>query len=99
LRHSPIIAIFQALAVLFSIFHLFSILRNIPYNERNGRMNKGVLHVKCGAKCFLVEVEKDGIVETIAVDARTAVSARKVIRKQLGDAVKIVAVKADKKKS
>ena len=55
--------------------------------------------MKCGAKCFLVEVEKDGIVETIAVDARTAVSARKVIRKQLGDAVKIVAVKADKKKS
>ena len=55
--------------------------------------------MKCGAKCFLVEVEKDGIVETIAVDARTAVSARKVIRGEYGDAVQILTVKTDKKKS
>lgn len=49
--------------------------------------------MKCGSKCFLVEVELNGEKQTKRINARTPVSARKVIRGQYGaDAVIISAV-------
>lgn len=48
--------------------------------------------MKCGAKCFLVEIEKDGVTKQIPVHARTPVAARKVIRKELGANTKIIRV-------
>lgn len=49
--------------------------------------------MKCGAKCFLVEVEENGDTKQISVNARTPVAARKVIRKQYGSNIEIVRVK------
>lgn len=49
--------------------------------------------MKCGSKCFLIEVELDGEIKTERINARTPVSARKVIRGQYGaDAVIISAI-------
>ena len=49
--------------------------------------------MKCGSKCFLVEVELNGEKKTKRINARTPVSARKVIRGQYGaDAVILSAV-------
>lgn len=48
--------------------------------------------MKCGAKCFLVEIEKDGITQQISVNARTPIAARKVVRNELGQNTKIIRV-------
>lgn len=52
--------------------------------------------VQCGAKCFLVEIELNGDKKIVPVKARTSVLARKTVRVQYEDAVKIVSVKEDK---
>ena len=52
--------------------------------------------MQCGAKCFLVEIELNGEKKTIPVKARTSILARKTVRVQYEDAVKIVLVKEDK---
>jgi len=49
--------------------------------------------MKCGAKCFLVEVEQHDERMVIPVNARTPIAARKVIRKEYGSNVEIVRVK------
>ncbi|MER1986929.1 MAG: hypothetical protein ABS948_13655 [Solibacillus sp.] len=53
--------------------------------------------MQCGAKCFIVEVELDGEKKSFPVTARTSVLARKAVRLQYEDAVKIVSVKQDLK--
>lgn len=40
--------------------------------------------MRCGAKCFLVEVEIDEKVQTKSVNARTPAEARKTIRSAYG---------------
>lgn len=58
---------------------------------------KEVTNMQCGAKCFIVEVELDGEKKSFPVTARTSVLARKAVRMQYEDAVKIVSVKQEKK--
>lgn len=62
-------------------------------NSDNVIVSKGGIHMKCGSKCFLIEMELDGETIIKRINERTPVSARKVIRKQYGaDAVIISAV-------
>ena len=50
--------------------------------------------MQCGAKCFVVEVEKEnGERVTLPINARTPVNARKTARLQLTKNDKIIAVK------
>ncbi|MFD1778576.1 hypothetical protein ACFSFW_07840 [Fredinandcohnia salidurans] len=53
--------------------------------------------MRCGAKCFLVEIEVDGKTQVQSVNARTPAEARKNIRKVLGTETQILAVKEEKK--
>ncbi|MEH7225280.1 hypothetical protein V7112_15835 [Bacillus sp. JJ1566] len=53
--------------------------------------------MRCGAKCFLVEIEVDGKTEVRQVNARTPAEARKNIRKECGAETHILAVKEEKK--
>lgn len=46
--------------------------------------------MRCGAKCFLVEFEINGVRNTVAVRARTAASARKAVRIEHGNSVHIL---------
>lgn len=52
--------------------------------------------MQCGAKCFVVEVEHDGEKKRIPVKARSAVRARKTVRIQYEEAIKIISIKEDK---
>lgn len=52
--------------------------------------------MQCGAKCFLVEVEHNGEKKQIPVKARSAVNARKTVRLNYEEAVKIISVKEEK---
>lgn len=52
--------------------------------------------MQCGAKCFIVQIEHEGETKKIPVKARTSVQARKTVRLQYEDAVKIISVKAEK---
>lgn len=54
--------------------------------------------MRCGAKCFLVEIEVEGKAHVESVNARTPAEARKTIRKEFGAETQILAVKEDKKK-
>lgn len=54
--------------------------------------------MRCGAKCFLVEIEKDGEKRTIPVNARTAAGARKVVREEFDAKLAISKVVEDKRK-
>ena len=49
--------------------------------------------MQCGAKCFIVEIEIHGEKKSFPVKARSSVLARKAVRLQYEDAVKIVSVK------
>ena len=53
--------------------------------------------MQCGAKCFIVQVERDGKVESMPVTARSSVQARKKVRLQYEDVVKVLTVREDKK--
>lgn len=53
--------------------------------------------MQCGAKCFIVQVERDGKVESMPVTARSSVQARKTVRLQYEDVVKVLTVREDKK--
>ena len=52
--------------------------------------------MKCGAKCFLVEMEVNGVVEVIPVKARTPIEARKTIRLEYGKETKVLTVTPEK---
>lgn len=53
--------------------------------------------MQCGAKCFIVEVELKGEKKSFPVTARSPIQARKAVRLQYDEAVKIVSVKLEKK--
>ncbi|WLV24573.1 hypothetical protein QR721_13160 [Aciduricibacillus chroicocephali] len=55
--------------------------------------------MRCGAKCFLVEFEKDGVKQVMPVNARTAAGARKIIREEFGANLAISKVYEEKRKS
>ncbi|MEH7383587.1 hypothetical protein V7138_24220 [Bacillus sp. JJ1533] len=52
--------------------------------------------MRCGAKCFQVEIETDGKTHCKSVTARTPAEARKSIRKKFGAETRILAVKAER---
>lgn len=51
--------------------------------------------MKCGAKCFTVHAEINGKLQKLQVTARTSIQARKVVRSEYGDQLRIIAVKAE----
>lgn len=51
--------------------------------------------MKCGAKCFIVTLEKDGVTKHDRVTARTTAAARKIIRRTYGNAIEIISVRAE----
>lgn len=51
--------------------------------------------MKCGARCFTVQAEINGKLQTIPVTARTSIQARKVLSLEYGNELKIIAVKAN----
>ncbi len=53
--------------------------------------------MQCGAKCFTVQVEINGEIKTFPVTARSPIQARKAVRLQYEEAVKIISVRAEKK--
>lgn len=53
--------------------------------------------MRCGAKCFLVEIEKDNEQRRKYVTARTPAGARKVIRSAFGENVTILTVREEKR--
>ncbi|WP_453993801.1 hypothetical protein [Bacillus nitroreducens] len=53
--------------------------------------------MRCGAKCFLVEMEVDGKTVVKSINARTPAEARKNIRNEIGAETKILTVKEEKK--
>lgn len=52
--------------------------------------------MRCGARCFTVELETEGQKKSIPVIARTSVEARKAIRIEYGKAATIISVSTDK---
>lgn len=48
--------------------------------------------MKCGAKCFIVELEIDGEIKKKSVFSRTPISARKTIRNAYGKEANILTV-------
>ena len=52
--------------------------------------------MRCGAKCFLVEYELNGEIQTKPIIARTPVEARKTIRLEYGLEPQILSVREDK---
>ncbi|WP_198420974.1 hypothetical protein [Bacillus timonensis] len=54
--------------------------------------------MRCGAKCFLVEIEIDAKTKVMPVNARTSAEARKTIRREYGTETQILAVKEEKRK-
>ncbi|MDQ0226266.1 hypothetical protein [Metabacillus niabensis] len=48
--------------------------------------------MRCGAKCFLVEIEVKGDKDIKSVNARTPVEARKTIRNDYGREAEIISV-------
>lgn len=54
--------------------------------------------MRCGANCFLVEIEVKGVKQLQPVIARTPVEARKAIRIEFGEDAQIFAVIKEKKK-
>ena len=53
--------------------------------------------LRCGAKCFFVEFEMNGEIQSKPVVARTPVEARKTIRFTYGQEPRILSVKEEKK--
>ncbi|MDT3762617.1 hypothetical protein [Priestia filamentosa] len=55
--------------------------------------------MRCGSKCFIVEIEVEGEKQTKSVTARTPIEARKTIRGAYGTEAHILSVIEDKKKN
>lgn len=53
--------------------------------------------MKCGSKCFLVEIELNGEKKTKRINERTPVGARKAIRRQYGADAIIISAVAEKR--
>ncbi|MGG4467666.1 hypothetical protein ABER68_06555 [Paenibacillus alvei] len=54
--------------------------------------------MRCGAKCFLVELEINGEKQVKPINARTPVDARKTIRFEYGAEANILSVRSEKRK-
>ena len=52
--------------------------------------------MRCGAKCFVVEVEKHGMKQTIPITARTTAEVRKRVRLEYGAEINILSVRQEK---
>jgi len=57
-----------------------------------------MIHMRCGSKCFVVEMEIRGEMRREAVTARTSVDARKTIRIEYGTEAQILSVREKNKK-
>ena len=55
--------------------------------------------MRCGSKCFLVELEIKGEKQIKPVTARTPANARKTIRLEYGAEAQVLSVVEEKKKS
>lgn len=55
----------------------------------------GLWDMQCGAKCFIVEVELNGEKKSVPVTARSPIQARKAVRLQYEELVKIISVKSE----
>ena len=55
-----------------------------------------MIPMRCGAKCFIVELEVKGRKEVKRVTARTPADARKAVRLEYGAEAAILTVKKDK---
>ncbi|MCM3791527.1 hypothetical protein M3221_24705 [Domibacillus indicus] len=55
--------------------------------------------MRCGSKCFLVEMEIKGEKQIKPVTARTPANARKTIRLEYGAEARVLSVVEEKKKS
>ncbi|WP_197028382.1 hypothetical protein [Bacillus sp. EB01] len=53
--------------------------------------------MRCGTKCFKVELEVQGEILTKTIAARTPIDARKTIRMEYGADAKILIVKEERK--
>ena len=51
--------------------------------------------MKCGARCFTIQAEIGGKLQTIPVTARTSIQARKAVTLEYGNQLKIIEVKAN----
>ena len=51
--------------------------------------------MRCGEKCFLVTIEKNGQLEELKINARSSIEARKTARKNEED-IKILKVQAER---
>jgi hypothetical protein len=49
--------------------------------------------MRCGAKCYLIQIEADGEKQEKSVIARTSVEARKKFRKEYGSEAQIISVR------
>ncbi|MBU9723854.1 MULTISPECIES: hypothetical protein [Bacillaceae] len=54
--------------------------------------------MRCGSKCFIVELEIEGEKQRKSVTARTPVDARKTIRNEYGKGIEIISVLEEKKR-
>ena len=63
----------------------YNYVRRFIYKERT--------NLRCGEKCFLVEIENDGKLLTQPINARTPAEARKTIRKVYGDKSPVISVR------
>lgn len=52
--------------------------------------------MQCGAKCFVVQIERAGKLETVEVKAKTVVAARKAVRVEFDDLERVVSVREGK---
>ena len=55
--------------------------------------------MRCGAKCFAVEMESNGEKKSIPVTGRSSTEVRKAVRIEYGEKINILSVKEDKRKS
>lgn len=53
--------------------------------------------MKCGSKCFLVEIEVNGERQTKKIRERSAIRARKAVRSELGSEAIILSAIEEKK--
>ena len=52
--------------------------------------------MRCGAKCFIVEVVTNGEIKTQPVTARSSIGARKVVRGEYGKEAEILSVREER---
>ncbi len=71
------------------------IISSVTFNYFVIMYLRGGIPMKCGAKCFTVEAEINGKMQSIPVTARTSIQARKALSLEYGNEIKIIAVKAD----